>query len=220
MKEWKKGFVGGLAAAMLCSSMLGGAIAANYQKQATLDYTGIKIKLNGQMVTPKDANGAPVEPFAISGTTYLPVRGVASALGLEVGWDPATQTVILSTPVENTSTASGTVVMEKNGIKVTYLGIERNSESYGPDYKINLKVENFTEKSYTVQSRDVSLNGMMVESLMSETVAAGKAALTSIGVYSADEAGVTAPITSAEFKLHIFGENWEDKFDSDPIVVK
>ena len=42
MKEWKRGFAGGVAASVLCASLLGTAFAANYQKQATLDYTGIK----------------------------------------------------------------------------------------------------------------------------------------------------------------------------------
>ena len=45
-----------------------------------------------------DANGNYVEPFIIDGTTYLPVRGIASALGLNVGWDGATKTVLLTTP--------------------------------------------------------------------------------------------------------------------------
>ena len=37
-----------------------------------------------------------VEPFAISGTAYLPVRVISNALGLDVGWDAGTSTVILS----------------------------------------------------------------------------------------------------------------------------
>lgn len=36
-----------------------------------------------------------MEPFILDGTTYLPVRAVAGALGLGVGWDDATSTVTL-----------------------------------------------------------------------------------------------------------------------------
>ena len=69
--------------------------ATNGSKTAELFYRDIKISLNGKEITPKDANGNTVEPFIIDGTTYLPVRGVAGALGLDVEWDGSTNTVIL-----------------------------------------------------------------------------------------------------------------------------
>ncbi len=72
------------------------AAAATATKTATLNYSDIKITFNGQSVTPKDANGNVVEPFIIDGTTYLPVRAVANALGLDVQWDSSAKTVILS----------------------------------------------------------------------------------------------------------------------------
>ena len=58
-------------------------------------YTGTKITLDGQTLTLKDVNGKWVEPFAVDGTTYLPVRAVANALGLGVEWDQAAKTVRL-----------------------------------------------------------------------------------------------------------------------------
>ncbi|MBE6659341.1 MAG: copper amine oxidase N-terminal domain-containing protein [Ruminococcaceae bacterium] len=73
------------------------AAATTGKIQKMLDYTDIKITLDGEEIIPKDANGKYVEPFAIEGTTYLPVRAISNALGLEVGWDPATKTVILDT---------------------------------------------------------------------------------------------------------------------------
>lgn len=66
-------------------------------KTSTLSYSDIKITLNGQYIEPKDANGNTVEPFIIDGTTYLPVRAVANALGLDVQWDSVSKTVILNT---------------------------------------------------------------------------------------------------------------------------
>ena len=65
---------------------------------AELIYRDIKIMLNGEEIQPKDATGKDVEPFIIDGTTYLPVRAVSNALGLEVGWDDATSTVSLTEP--------------------------------------------------------------------------------------------------------------------------
>ena len=75
-------------------------------KTAELIYNNIKVVINGKEVTPTDANGNAVEPFIIDGTTYLPVRGIASALGLNVGWDAETNTVTLEEPTEVQSTAS------------------------------------------------------------------------------------------------------------------
>ena len=97
MRNQWKGFVSGMLAMALLIGLIGTAFATSYQKQATLDYSGIKITLDGKAITPTDANGKTVEPFAINGTTYLPVRGIASALGLGVTWDQGTQTVQLTT---------------------------------------------------------------------------------------------------------------------------
>lgn len=89
-----KSYIAGFLTAAIAFGTIGSAMAA-YQRQATLDYTGIAVTMDGQLITPEDAAGNAVEPFAIEGTIYLPVRGVASALGLGVEWDQATQTVKL-----------------------------------------------------------------------------------------------------------------------------
>ena len=52
-----------------------------------LSYKNISITLNGKVVEPKDVNGKSTEPFIIDGTTYLPIRAVAEALGMTVEWD-------------------------------------------------------------------------------------------------------------------------------------
>lgn len=75
------------------------ALAANLVTKE-LYYNNIQIRLNGQTLLPKDANGNTVEPFVIDGTTYLPIRAVGEALGLNVAWDGATQTVILGNDVQ------------------------------------------------------------------------------------------------------------------------
>ena len=74
-----------------------GAYASNGTVNKMLSYNNIKITLDGKEIRPTDAGGNYVEPFIIEGTTYLPVRGVASALGLDVEWDANTKTVKLST---------------------------------------------------------------------------------------------------------------------------
>lgn len=113
-KQWK-GFLSGVLVSAMTMAFATSALAA-YQKQATLDYTGISITLDGQPVIPTDANGNSVEPFAIDGTTYLPVRAVANAMGLGVDWEQSTQTVKLTSagavaeqPAEEPGTTEETV---------------------------------------------------------------------------------------------------------------
>lgn len=64
-------------------------------KTLNATFKNIKIVLNGVQIDPKDASGITVEPFTVDGTTYLPVRAVANALGLDVKWDGETSTVYL-----------------------------------------------------------------------------------------------------------------------------
>lgn len=62
-------------------------------KTVSITFRNIKISVDGSMITPTDANGAPAEPFILDGSTYLPVRAVANALGAKVRWDDSTSTV-------------------------------------------------------------------------------------------------------------------------------
>ena len=69
-----------------------------YEEKVDINYRAIKIVLDGVEITPCDGAGTTVEPFIMSssGTTYLPLRAVSQALGLNVHWDANTNTVKLS----------------------------------------------------------------------------------------------------------------------------
>lgn len=74
----------------------GTALAANtVYRTITVQYSGIKLVVDGVEVTPQDANGTTVEPFIYNGTTYLPVRAVGEAIGKQVTWHGGSQTVYL-----------------------------------------------------------------------------------------------------------------------------
>lgn len=72
------------------------AFGAYRKATATLEYNDIKIVVDGKTITPKTANGAVVEPFAIDGTTYLPVRAISTALDMGVDWDSSTKSVMIT----------------------------------------------------------------------------------------------------------------------------
>lgn len=86
-------FLAGVLVTLLVVGMIPPALAAA-GKTITV-YPGINIYIDDQKLEPKDANGKPVEVFTYNGTTYLPVRAIAEALGKNVQWDGKTQSVYL-----------------------------------------------------------------------------------------------------------------------------
>lgn len=98
MKQHKKLVSVLLVLALVLALCVSFAFASTGVVPKNLEYMNLKIKLNGEIITPKDVTGKIVEPFAIEGTTYLPIRAIAGALGLDVGWDGATKTVVLNSP--------------------------------------------------------------------------------------------------------------------------
>ena len=104
MKHRKRLIATILVLALVVTLCFSYAFASTGSASKTISYRNIKITLNGLTITPTDANGNAVEPFIMDGSTYLPVRAVANALGLEVGWDQKTSTVSLNSNTELTPT--------------------------------------------------------------------------------------------------------------------
>lgn len=88
-----------LIAVTVVALMTGTALASGFTRTIQANYVGVKLVINGVEVKPTDAAGNPVEPFISEGTTYLPVRAVAEALGEEVSWDGTTKTVSIGKAV-------------------------------------------------------------------------------------------------------------------------
>ena len=93
MKKTIKGYVAGFLTAVLLIALGTVAYAAVRTQTITVTYNNIRLVVNGELVTPRDARGNIVEPFLYGGTTFLPVRALADALGQQVHWDGATATV-------------------------------------------------------------------------------------------------------------------------------
>lgn len=73
--------------------LIGGSAPTAFAKVSKMNipvsFNNIKVVIDGkELKTDK-------EPFTYEGTTYLPVRAVAEAVGKDVVWDSATQTVTL-----------------------------------------------------------------------------------------------------------------------------
>lgn len=78
-------FIAGVLTTAIVGSLGITALAATGQLSITVD--PINIQVNGATFQPKDAQGQDVPMFAYNGTTYAPLRALAEAYGLEVGYD-------------------------------------------------------------------------------------------------------------------------------------
>lgn len=89
-----KHFALGMIITFVLSVMVIPAVAETVQKRISV-ITGVNIFLDDIKLNPKDVTGRPVEVFIYEGTTYLPVRAVAEAVGKAVSWDGETMSVYL-----------------------------------------------------------------------------------------------------------------------------
>ncbi len=162
----------GLVAGMLIGTMLvsGVVFATNGSRMAELLYSNIKILLDGREIIPKDANGNTIEPFIIAGTTYLPVRGIASSLELNVGWNEETQTVELNKPG---IFANGTTIYDDKYVTIEYAGIDKTEYEWldTVTYHANFNIKNKTEYPLTFQPDAISFDDVSYQFSGSEEVA-------------------------------------------------
>lgn len=211
-----------IASMVFCSGTVAFAKVANMSIPVV--YNNIKVIVNGKELSTSK------EPFTYEGTTYLPIRAVAEAVGMDVNWDGTTKTVTLNngnsggqnTVSEKTSgTAIGTVIYKENGISVTYNGIVKSSSFLGGQ-EVKVMIENTSNKDMVVQVRDCSVNGFMIDPIFSCDIAAGKKAADSIKFMDSDlkENGITN-IQDVEFKVYTSNKgDWSDYSTSKPVSIK
>lgn len=137
---------------VIVSALVLTASASTGTVHRTLSYNDIKITLDGQEITPRDANGNYIEPFIIDGTTYLPVRGIASALGLDVSWDQTTKTVQL-----NTGSAPAQTPANDQIITARFLSLYEVTGVEDVMY-LDLQVENRYDQALTITLTNMAVN--------------------------------------------------------------
>lgn len=120
---------------------------------------------------------------------------------------------------ESTSPATTQqVLVDQDGILITYNGLQEN-ELWGQELKIT--IENNTDQPITVQTRDVSLNGYMIDPTCSADVAAGKKSNSTITIMESDleENSITTFETMELRLIAINSDTWDDILDSEVITI-
>ena len=126
MKKFKQFITGVIVGAMLLSV---GTVFAGTQTIEAF-YNNIKISIDGENVELKDAAGNVIEPFIYEGTTYLPVRAISEALGMDTKFNETTNTVELTktkevkTVEQSTRTVPVTIDDYKTIIEDEYLQVQ------------------------------------------------------------------------------------------------
>ncbi len=111
------------------------------------------------------------------------------------------------------------VIYQDKTVVITYKGLTESK--YGNGYEINFEVENLTEKTLTIQLRETSINGIMVNPMCSIDIAPGKKAINNAEIWGDDAESIPmSEVKNIETKFHIFNDSdWSDRYDTDNIVV-
>jgi hypothetical protein len=109
------------------------------------------------------------------------------------------------------------ILYEDDSIKIVFTGMEESM--FGKD--INVYIENNSEENITVQVRDCSVNGFMMDPIFSSDVAAGKKANDSMTLMSSNlESNNITDISTVELSFHVFDtETLDTIFETDPVII-
>lgn len=120
---------------------------------------------------------------------------------------------------EYTYDDSGEVAFDANNVKIVVKGLAEDNSLFGPS--IVVYIENNSDQDITVQARDVSVNGFMVDAIFSSDVMVGKRSVDTITFMSSDlEENEIAAIETIELAFHIFDfAEWETIVDTEVVTI-
>ena len=133
------------------------------------------------------------------------------------------ETITLTTSADpafvQTYDDSGFVAYDDSGIKIVIQKLNSSDSFWGSE--VYVYAENNTGSNITIQARDVSINGFMVDPAFSCDIVAGKKAYDTITFFESDlEENSITDITELEIKFYIFSsDSWEDIHETDAITV-
>ncbi len=168
---------------------------------------GVKIVLDGKKLNPTDANGNKVEPIIYNGTTYLPVRAIATALGKEVYWDGPNYTVYLGDMDGKLQYPSAYLKDNNIGGSLLKAKADRLTDNYGNTYDEALYYDMDRTAEYLLDMKYSSFKGTLyvpknedgARSFRMKVVADGKLIYT-----SPEMTKISRPV---DFDVNVKGSN-------------
>lgn len=110
------------------------------------------------------------------------------------------------------------ILYQDDFLTITYDGMKESNLGY----KLNFIIENVSDQKLTVQVRDTSLNGVMIDPMCSIEIAPGKTAKDGLTVFGEDAEGTPMEdVEEFETKFHIIkGDGFSDFYDTESILVE
>ena len=114
---------------------------------------------------------------------------------------------------------SGFTAVDSNDITIIVKKLDSEDSFWGAE--LFVVIENNSGENITVQARNVSINGFMVDPIFSCEVVSGKVAFDTITFMESDLAdNDISDITSIELEFHVFNtDSWDTIFDSDIVTI-
>lgn len=115
---------------------------------------------------------------------------------------------------------TGDVLIDANGIKIVARGLNTDDSIFGPS--LILYIENNTDRNITVQARDESVNGFMIDSIMSTDISRNNKAVSSLTFMSTDlEENSIDEINEIELSFHIYDyDTFDTYYDTEMVRVE
>jgi len=114
---------------------------------------------------------------------------------------------------------SGEIAYDQENVKIVIKGLSENTSLLGPE--IVVYIENNSTENITVQTRELSINGFMIDPIFSTDVMSNKKAISSITFLSSDlEDNDITKFETLELSFHIFNlDTWNAITDTDTITL-
>lgn len=233
-----------IALGAIVATLVMGTAPAAFAKVANINipvqYNNIKVVVDGKELSTSK------EPFIYDGTTYLPLRAVAEAVGMNVTWDAATKTANLTSgskvevprpveppvetkqeeqPVKKEEGLVGTVDKKTNideqGVKIKCTSVKENYGSFG-GIELDFSITNSTSSEYIIYVNEMTINGKKMNGSIYSNVLDDRTAKETMHIWGKDlkEAGIEK---LNEIRISFHASNADDywgSFDTNELVVK
>lgn len=204
-RDMKHIFIGMLIMAIVFSA-IDPSIADSFEKKITIS-SGIRLFVDDTEIFPTDGNGKPVEVFSYNGTTYLPVKSVATIFGKNIAWDGKSRSVFIGKHDPNKIIEASIVLTPKDYISNepnNYVLTIKQTGSNETKHKIYYSWSMMDSKgtSYTLKDNERP----------AETYVIKDDALIRTGIYDGGNI-VNIAGTNTIIKKAKLGESWTSKYE-------
>jgi len=228
--------------AMVATLLIGAAPSA-FAKVAdaviSVNYNNIKV-LVGEKELKTDK-----EPFTYEGTTYLPVRAVAEAVGKEVKWDSVAKTVTLTNtdeglqkeetkevvkepstttkaPEDNSTVRINKEIIDENGVKIRCIDMVKKNGNSDDSYVLNFKLKNTTSMNYGVGLNKIYVNDKLLEPFYYTNLVPTAEVTDDLRIYQKDldSVGITK-IKEVRISFYVYNsDDYSESFETKEATIK